>query len=95
MSKPESIYMWDNVDKTVQRIESRIDLINKRTDLYDPQYCSKDNEDCSLKSYYIIGEFVPMKKQHDFMYGFKSQCTSINEGFSKLNFFLRSRRKNK
>ena len=46
MIKSESIYMWDNVDNTIQIIDSQIDLINKRTDLYDPQYCSKDNEDC-------------------------------------------------
>ena len=84
MSKPESIYMWDNVDNTIERIESRVELINKTTDLYDPQYCSKDNEDCSLKSSHIIVEFVPMKKPHDFMYGFKSQFTSINEQFSNL-----------
>ena len=55
MIKSESIYMWDNVDKTIQIIDSQIDLINKRTDLYDPQYFSKDNEDCSLKYSYIIG----------------------------------------
>ena len=72
MSKPESIYMWYNVDKTIQIIESRIDLINRRTDLYDPKYCVQDNESCSLKYSHIIGEFVPMKEPHDFMYGFKS-----------------------
>ena len=33
--------MWDNVDNTIQIIESLIDLISKTTDLYDPQYCSK------------------------------------------------------
>ena len=81
MSKPESIYMWDNLDKTIQIIESRIDLIYKTTDLHYPQYCSKNNEDCSLKSSHIIGEFVPMKKPHDFIYWLKSQCTSINERF--------------
>ena len=36
MSKPESIYMWDNVDKTIQISESQIDLINKIRYLYDP-----------------------------------------------------------
>ena len=77
--KPESIYMWDNVDKTIQRIESQIDLINRRTDLYEPKYFTQDNEGCSLKSSHTIGEFVPMSEPHDFMYGFKSQCTSINE----------------
>ena len=79
MSKSESIYVWENVDKTIQRIESQIDLISKKIDLYDPQYFSKDNEDCSLKSSHIIGEFVSMKEPHDFMYGFKYQYTSINE----------------
>ena len=43
ISKPESIHMWDNVDKTIQRIESWIDLINRRTDLYDPNFFPKDN----------------------------------------------------
>ena len=79
MGKPKSIYMWENVDKTIQRIESRIDLINRRTYLYDPKYCSQYNEGCSLKFSQIIGEFVPMKEPHYFMYRFKSQCTSINE----------------
>ena len=78
MSKPKSIYMWGNVKKTIKIIESQMDSFNKTTDLYDPQYCSKENEDCSLKSSHIIGELVPMKEPHDFMYGFKSQCTSMN-----------------
>ena len=55
MIKNQSIYMWENVDKTIQIIESRIDLIYKTTDLYDPQYFSKDNEYCSLKPSHIIG----------------------------------------
>ena len=83
------------MDKTIKTIESRIELINRRTDLYDPQYCSQDNEGCSLKSSHIIGEFVPMKEPHDFMYEFKSQCTSINEQLSKLEGCLHSIRKNK
>ena len=62
MSKPESIYMWDNVDNTIQMFESRIDLINRKTDLYDPKVSSQDNDGCSLKSSHIIGEFMPMKK---------------------------------
>ena len=86
--------MWDNVDRTIQIIESRIDLINKTIDLYDTQYYSKNNKDCSLKSSHIIGSFVPMKKPHDLMYGFKSQCTSINEPFYKLEGCLHSIRKN-
>ena len=69
--------MWDNLDKSIQRTESRIELITKKTDLYDPQYCSKDNGDCSFKSSHIIGEFVPMKKTYEFAYGFKYHRTSI------------------
>ena len=95
MSKPQSIYMWEKVDKTIQIIESQNDLILKTTDLYDPQYCSKYNEDCSFKSSHIIGEFVLMKKPFDFAYGFKSHCISINERFSKLEVCLHSIRKNK
>ena len=33
--------MWDNVEKTIQIIESQIDLISKTTDLYDPQIFPK------------------------------------------------------
>ena len=87
--------MWENVDNTIQLIESRIDLINSKTDLYDPNFFSQDNDGCSLKSFHIIGEFMAMKKQHDCLYEFKSQCTSINERFSKLDGCLHSRRKNK
>ena len=68
MSKPQSIYMWVNLDKTIQRIESRIDLIFKTIDLYYPQYCSKDNECCSLKSSHIIKEFVHTQTQMIFPY---------------------------
>ena len=95
MSKLKSIHMWGNMYKIIQIIESRIDLINRRTDLYDPQYCSKYDEDFSIKYFHIIGSFVPMKEPHDFMYGFKYQCTSINEKFYKLEGFLHSRGKNK
>ena len=84
MSKPESIYLWDNVEKTIKIVVSLIDFFNRRTDLDDPQYCSKDNEDFSLKYSHIIGEFVPMKEPHNFMYGFKYKCTFINERFYKL-----------
>ena len=78
MSKPESNYMWGNVDNTIQIIESRIDLINRKTGLYDPNFFSQDNDGCSQKSYHIIREFMPMKKQYYFHNGFKSQCISIN-----------------
>ena len=72
-----------------------MELISKTTDLYDPQYCSKENEYCSLKSSYIIGEFVQTRKPFEFSYGFISHCTSINERFSKLEGFLHSRPRNK
>ena len=46
MSTTSSIYMWEYVDMIIQRTESQIDLIYKTTNLYDPQFCSKDKEDC-------------------------------------------------
>ena len=55
MIKPEANYMWGNVDNTIQIIESRIDLINRTTDLYYPKYCSPDNDGCSQQSSRIIG----------------------------------------
>ena len=60
------------MDDNIEIIESRIDLINRKTDSYDPKLFSQDNDGCSHKSSHIIGEFVPMKKQHDILYGFKS-----------------------
>ena len=84
MIKPQSNYAWVNVYKTIQIIDSQIGLSSKTIDLYYLQYFSKDNEYCSLKSSYIIGEFVHMKKPFEFAYGFKSHCTSINERFSKF-----------
>ena len=95
MSKPESIYMWDNVDNTIQMFESRIDLINRKTNLYDPKISSQDNDDCSLKYSHIIGEFIPMKKHYYFLYGFKYHCTFINEQYYKLEGCIYSIRKNK
>ena len=92
MSKPEANYMWGNVDNTVQIIESRIDLINRTTDLYDPKYFSPDNEGCSQPSYLNIGEFVPMKKHNCNQSGFKYQCKSINERISELEVYLHSRK---
>ena len=82
MSKPEANYIWCNLDNTIQNIESLVDLINRKTDLYDTKCCSQDKDVCSHKSSHIIGEFMPMKKKNDILYGFKSQCTSINERFS-------------
>ena len=86
MSKTESIYMWDNLDNTIQRIESLIDLINRGTDLYDSKYCSKDNEGCSLKSSHIIGEFMPMKKQHDFSMGLSPNVDPLINGYLSWKF---------
>ena len=77
--------MWENTNKTIKRIESQIDLISITKYLYDYQYCNKDNEDCSLKSSHIIGEFVQMKKLFEFDYGFKSHCTFINKLFLSWN----------
>ena len=48
-------YMWGNVDDTIQGIESRIDLINRTTDLYDPNFFSPDNYGCSQQSSHNIG----------------------------------------
>ena len=84
MIKPEANYMWGNVDDTIQIIESRIDLINRTTDLYHPKFCSQDNDGCSQQSSHIIGEFVLMKEQNCIQSVFKSQYKSINERFSKL-----------
>ena len=84
MSELHLIYRWENVEMIIQRIESRIYIISKTTDLYDSQYCSKEDEDCSLQSYHIIREFVQMKKPFELKYGFKSHSTSIIERLSNL-----------
>ena len=77
----------------IQIIESQINFISKTTDLYDSQYCSKENEDRSLQSYHIIRELVQTKKPFELEYGFKSHCTSINERLSKLEYCLQYRPK--
>ena len=77
----------------IQRIESQIDLISKTTELYDFRYCSKDNNSCSFQSSHIIRLFVQTNYPCEFMSGFKSHCTSINERFSKLGGFVHSRPK--
>ena len=92
MSKPDANYMWGNVDNIIQIIESRIDLINRTTDLYDPKFCSSDNDGCSQRSSHNTGECLPMKKQNRIQSGFKSQCTCINERISKLEVYLHSRK---
>ena len=55
MSRPEANYMWGNVDNTIQIIGSRIDLINRTNDLYDPKFCSQYNDGCLQQSSHIIG----------------------------------------
>ena len=95
MSKNESNYVWYNVENTFQIIVSLIDLINRENDLYDPKFGFQDNDGCSFKYSHSIGEFMPMKKQHDFLYGFKFQGKSIHERFSNLEGCLHSRRKNR
>ena len=93
MSKPESIYMWDNVYNTIQMIELQIDLINRRTYLYDPQNCSPDNEDCSLKSSHIIGWFVPMKEPDNFCMGLSLNVHPLmNDSLSWKVIFNQDRR---
>ena len=44
MSKHKANYMCGNLDNTIQIIESRIELINRKTDLYDSNFCSQDND---------------------------------------------------
>ena len=81
--------MWGNVEKTIQIIESRIDLINKKTYLYDIQYCSIDNEYCSLKYSHIIGKFVPMKRHMLFCMGLSTNVNPLmNDSLSWKVFFI-------
>ena len=67
MSKTLAEYKWKIVEQKIEEIESRIDLENKATDLYDPKFCYPDNDGCS----HNIGGFVQMKKKIVF-----SQCLS-------------------
>ena len=76
--KPESIYMWYNVDKTVKIIEWQINLISKPTDLYDPQYCSKKMK-IVHSNLLILLENVSNEKPYEFVYEFKFHCTSVND----------------
>ena len=57
MSNTLEKYKWGKVYSTIQEIESRIDLKNKTTDLYDPNFFCPDNDGCS----HNIGGFVSMK----------------------------------
>ena len=83
--------MWGNVDDTIQGIESRIDLIIRTTDLYHPNFFRQIIMVFQLSSH-NIGEFMAMKKQNRIQYGFKSQCTSINERIPKLENYIHSRK---
>ena len=89
MSKPKADYMWVNVDNNIQIIESKIDLINRTTGLYDLNFFSQDNNGCSQQASLNIGQLVLMKKQNCIHSGFNYQCTSINERISKLEVHSR------
>ena len=91
MSNTLKNYNSGKVYDNIQGIESQIDLINRTTDLYEPKFCSSDNDGCSQGSSHNNGEFVPMKKNR-IQSGFKSQCTSIDEKISKLEVYLHSRK---
>ena len=58
MSNTSEEYKWQIVVQKNKEIESRIDLENRTTDLYDPKFCYSDNDGGS----HHIGGFVPMKK---------------------------------
>ena len=69
MGKSQSIYVCENVDMIIQRIESQIDLFSKTVYLYDSQFFSKDKKDCSLQYSHIIRELLQMMKPFNFAYG--------------------------
>ena len=62
MSNTSENYKWGKVYSTIQEIESQNNLKNRTSDLYDPKFCSPDNDGCSRQSYHNIGGFVPTKK---------------------------------
>ena len=61
MSKSQSIYIWNNVDRIILRIESLIGFEFKTTNVYYSQYWSKKDEDCSLQSSRFIRESARIK----------------------------------
>ena len=63
--------MWYNVDNIVQRIESKIDFITHKTDLYDLQFFSEEDEDCLFQSSHCIRGWIHVKKSLGVVYGFK------------------------
>ena len=82
--------MRDIVDDIIQRIESLIDFNSKTTDLYDSQYCSKEDEDCSIQYPHFIMYLVQLNRPLVNGCGFKSHCLSIKECFYKLLGCLQS-----
>ena len=54
MSRSQSIYVWENVYRITQIIDSRIELNSKTTDLYYSQYVSKECEYCSVQYSHFI-----------------------------------------
>ena len=44
--KYHSMHMWENIDTIIQIIESQIYFTSHKIDLYDSQYCSKEDEYC-------------------------------------------------
>ena len=84
MSKYRSIYIWENVDKTIQIIESRIEFNTKTTEFYGSKYFSKEDKGCSLQSYHLIRESLQLNRILENGHGFKSHFISLNERFYKL-----------
>ena len=92
MSKPEANYLWGNVDNTIQIIESRIDLINRTTDLYDPKLFSPDNDGCSQRSSHNIGEFLTMKKKIVFSLGLSPNVHPLmNFSLNWMDIYIQGR----
>ena len=58
MSNASAEYKWQIVVQNIEEIESRIDLENRTTDLYDPKFCYPDNDGCShnIGGYCLIHE---------------------------------------
>ena len=59
MSNTSANYKWGKVYSTIKGIESRIDLKNRTTDIYDSKFCYPDYDSCSQN----IGGFVAMKNK--------------------------------
>ena len=88
MSNTSAEYKWQVVVQNIQKIESRIDVENKTTDLYDPKFCYPDNGGCS----HNIEGFVSIQKENHIQLVFKSNCASIKGRLYKLKVHLQSRK---